>query len=191
LIWSFEKIGLDRSGVKYLLTLMRKTTLFTWIALLAIGAVATENTAAETGQQTTERIRQVETGLLRRVKIKGQPVQKFTIADRMKHWHVPGASVAVILDGVVVWAKGYGAREPGGAAVTPETLFQAASISKTGSAMTAMRLVELGKLSLDEDVNLKLKGWKLPSSEAMQGEKVTLRRLLSHTAGTTVHGFPG
>jgi beta-lactamase family protein/glyoxalase/bleomycin resistance protein/dioxygenase superfamily protein len=67
----------------------------------------------------------------------------------------------------------------------------ACSISKTGSAMTALRLVELGKLSLDEDVNLKLKSWKLPSSEAMQGEKVTLRRLLSHTAGTTVHGFPG
>jgi CubicO group peptidase (beta-lactamase class C family) len=170
---------------------MRKTTLFTWIALLTIGAATTENTAAETGQQRTERIRQVETGLLRRVKIKGQPVQKFTIADRMKHWLVLGASVAVISDSVVVWAKGYGVREPGGAAVTPETLFQAASISKTGSAMTALRLVELGKLSLDEDVNLKLKSWKLPSSEAMQGEKVTLRRLLSHTAGTTVHGFPG
>jgi CubicO group peptidase (beta-lactamase class C family) len=170
---------------------MRKTTLWTWIPLLTIGVATAESTVAASAQQTTERIRQVETGLLRKVQIKGQPVQKFTIVNRMKHWHVPGASVAVISDGVVAWAKGYGVRETDGATVTPETLFQAASISKTGSAMTALRLVELGKLSLDEDINLKLKTWKLPTSEAMQGEKVTLRRLLSHTAGTTVHGFPG
>jgi CubicO group peptidase (beta-lactamase class C family) len=184
-----------RTGVgprmKYLSPLMRKTPLLTWIAILTIGPVTAENTAAASAQNRTEWIRQVETGLVRRVKIKGQPVQKFTIADRMKHWHVPGASIAVISGGVVAWAEGYGVREPDGAAVSPETLFQAASISKTGSAMTALRLVELGKLSLDEDVNLKLKTWKLPSSEAMQSEKITLRRLLSHTAGTTVHGFPG
>jgi CubicO group peptidase (beta-lactamase class C family) len=76
-------------------------------------------------------------------------------------------------------------------AVTPDTLFQAASISKAVSAMAALRLVELGKLSLDEDVNVKLTTWKVPSSDAMHGEHVTLRRLLSHTAGLTVHGFPG
>lgn len=163
---------------------MRKTPFFTWAAIFTI-------VAAGSAQTTTEQIRQVETGLLRRVQINGQPVQKFTIAERMQHWHVPGVSVAIVSSGVVAWAKGYGVREPGGSAVTPETLFQAASISKTGSAMTALRLAELGKLSLDEDVNLKLKSWKLPSSEAIQGEKVTLRRLLSHTAGTTVHGFPG
>lgn len=145
-------------------------------------------TAAE---DTNARMQQVENGLLRSVRIKGQPVRKFKLAERMQYWHVPGVSIAVVSEGAVSWAKGYGIRDTDGSAVTPETLFQAASISKTGSAMTALRLVELGKLSLDEDVNRQLKTWKLPSSEAMQGEKVTLRRLLSHTAGTTVHGFPG
>ncbi len=142
-------------------------------------------------EDTNAPIRQVETSLLRRIQIKGRPVQKFTIAERMQHWHVPGVSIAIVSGGALAWAKGYGVRELGGTAVTSETLFQAASISKTGSAMTALRLVELGKLSLDEDINVNLKTWTLPSSEAMQGEKVTLRRLLSHTAGTTVHGFPG
>ena len=177
--------------MKYWPTLMSQPSFFTRIVNSAICATLAAGTAAAYGQTAAEQIRHVETGLLRRVQIKGQPVQKFSIAERMQHWHVPGVSVAVISNGVVVWAKGYGVRELGGAAVTPETLFQAASISKTATAIAALRLVELGKLSLDEDVNLKLKSWKLPTSEAMQGEKVTLRRLLSHTAGTTVHGFPG
>ena len=161
------------------------------MTILALFIVLSARPSALKAQNANEQIRQVEIGLLRKVQIKGQPVQKFTITERLQRWHVPGVSIAILSDGVIAWAKGYGVRELGGPAVTPETLFQAASISKTGSAITAVRLVELGKLSLDEDVNLKLKTWKLPSSEAMQGEKVTLRSLLSHTAGTTVHGFPG
>ena len=75
--------------------------------------------------------------------------------------------------------------------VTTETLFQAASISKPVAAMVAMRLVEMGRLSLDEDVNVKLRSWKVEENEFTAKERVTLRRLLSHTAGLTVHGFPG
>ena len=75
--------------------------------------------------------------------------------------------------------------------MTPDTLFQAASLSKPVAAMVALRLVELGALSLDEDVNLKLRSWKVPASAAADGVPVTLRRLLSHTAGLTVGGFPG
>lgn len=52
-------------------------------------------------------------------------------------------------------------------------------------------MVERGELTLDDDVNAKLKSWKVPENEFTQKEKVTLRRLLSHTAGLTVHGFPG
>lgn len=147
--------------------------------------------SASSAQNTVDQVKQVETGLLRKVQIKGEPVQKFNMADRMRHWNVPGASVAVVSGGTIAWAKGYGVAELDGQSVTPATLFQAASISKTGTAILAMRLVELGKLSLDEDVNAQLRTWKLPSSEAMAGEKITLRKLLSHTAGTTVHGFPG
>ncbi len=137
-------------------------------------------------------IRQVESGLTRRVHVTGQPVEKWTIEQRLQHYHVPGVSVAVLVDGKLSWAKGYGAAsKEDGVPVTPDTLFQAASISKPVSAIIALRLVELGKLSLDEDVNLKLRSWKVPDSPAMAGEHVTLRRILSHTAGLTVHGFAG
>lgn len=104
--------------------------------------------------------------------------------------HVPGVSVAVVEGAKVTWARGYG-QTGDGAAVTPDTLFQAASLSKPVAAMVALRLVELGMLSLDEDVNIKLKTWNVPASPAAGGEAVTLRRLLSHTAGLTVSGFPG
>lgn len=71
------------------------------------------------------------------------------------------------------------------------TLFQAGSISKPVAALAALRLVEQGKLSLDEDVNAKLVSWKVPGNEFTKEQKVTLRRLLTHSAGLTVHGFPG
>jgi CubicO group peptidase (beta-lactamase class C family) len=106
----------------------------------------------------------------------------------MSRLHVPGVSVAVLHDGTIEWSKGYGITREGGAPVTPDTLFQAGSISKPVTALAALRLVEQRRLTLDADVNEQLKGWKLPTPP---GEHVTLRELLSHTAGTTVHGFPG
>ena len=75
--------------------------------------------------------------------------------------------------------------------MTSRTLFQAGSISKPVAAAGALALVEQGKLALDEDVNQKLKTWKVPDNGFTKTEKVTLRRLMSHTAGLTVHGFPG
>ena len=79
----------------------------------------------------------------------------------------------------------------GGAKVTPETMFQAGSISKPVAAMAALTLVEKKKLNLEADVNSELITWKLPSADAAKGKPVTLRELLTHTGGTTVHGFPG
>jgi len=144
------------------------------------------------GAQVEEKIRRVENGLLRATAIRGRPAQKYTIAERMKEHKVPGVSIAVVARGEIEWARGYGlAAAPGGKAVDAGTLFQAASISKPVAAMAAMRLVEMGKLSLDEDVNRKLRSWKVAENAFTAKEKVTLRRLLSHTAGLTVHGFPG
>ncbi len=155
--------------------------------IAAMFAVGLKTGAA---QDVARQIAQVENGLSPKVHIQGAPVQKWTIAERLEHYHVPGVSVAVVVDNKVAWAKGFGMATPDRAVAT-DTLFQAASISKTVSAITALRLVELDKLSLDEDVNDKLTSWKLPASDAMHGEHVTLRRLLSHTAGLTVHGFAG
>jgi CubicO group peptidase (beta-lactamase class C family) len=136
-------------------------------------------------------VARVENGLLPAIVAKGQDAS-MKIADRMAFHKVPGVSIAVINGGRLEWAKGYGVFESGGTrGVTTETLFQAASISKPVAAMAALALVEQGKLGLDEDVNLKLKSWHVPDSEFTRTEKVTLRRLLSHSGGLTVHGFPG
>jgi CubicO group peptidase (beta-lactamase class C family) len=135
-------------------------------------------------------IKRVEQGLLPAVLIKGEP--GYSITDRMKLYKVPALSVAVIKDFKIDWARAYGVKdlqtnEP----ATTETLFQAGSISKSVNAMVMMKKVEQGRLSLDEDINNKLTSWKLPDNQFTAKKKVTLRNLLSHTAGTTVHGFPG
>ena len=75
--------------------------------------------------------------------------------------------------------------------MTGDTLFQAASISKLITAMAALRLVEEGVLDLDADVNEALRSWRVPENEHTQEYKVTLRGLLSHTAGMSPSGFPG
>ena len=147
--------------------------------------------AAQVQAGVAERIQRVENGLLPAVTIKGQTTV-MKLAERMAHYKVPGLSVAVINDGKIEWARGYGVIEKDGAkSVTADTLFLAGSISKPVAALAALRLVEQGKLNLDEDVNLKLKTWKVPENEFTKEKKVTLRGLLSHSAGMTVHGFPG
>ena len=114
------------------------------------------------------------------------------IRAQMAMRKVPGLSLAIIDKGKVVYAKGYGVSAPGGKTpVTTETRFLAGSISKSVAAVGALKLVEAGTLSLDGNVNDKLTTWKVPDNGFTGTEKVTLRRILSHTAGLTVHGFGG
>jgi CubicO group peptidase (beta-lactamase class C family) len=122
----------------------------------------------------------------------GEAPTRLSLSELMKVYNIPAASIAVIEDYKVVDVKAYGVVGGGDdTPVTTRTLFQAGSISKPVAATAALYLVEHGKLSLDEDVNKKLKTWKLPENEFTKTEKVTLRRLMSHTGGLTVHGFPG
>ncbi len=114
------------------------------------------------------------------------------VAAQMAEHQIPGLSLAIIEDGKIIKARGYGFTDKSDQTpITADTLFQAGSISKSVAALGALRLVELGQLSLDEDVNAKLRTWKVPENEFTKDEKVTLRRILSHTAGLTVHGFRG
>jgi CubicO group peptidase (beta-lactamase class C family) len=129
--------------------------------------------------------------LMTKVVEKDDPHACQTLKDRMAAYHVPGVSIAVIHHGAIEWAQGFGVAQVGGSPVTAEAMFQAGSISKPVAAMAALHLVEQGKLSLDSDVNQALTSWKIPASSAAPGAVVTLRELLSHTAGLTVHGFPG
>ena len=115
-----------------------------------------------------------------------------TLFDRMEHYKVPGVSLAVINNDEIEWAKGYGILEVGSdKTVTPDTLFQSASIGKSLTAAATMYFVESGHLSLDVNVNAKLVSWKVPENWYTKRRKVTLRMLLSHSAGMTVHGFRG
>lgn len=114
-----------------------------------------------------------------------------TLAERMSHLATPGASVAVIDDFEVAWSRGFGKLTAGAnQEATSTTPFQVGSISKPVFALAVMRLVEGGRLDLDVDVNSYLTSWQVPANDGW-APHITLRQLLSHTAGTTVHGFPG
>jgi CubicO group peptidase (beta-lactamase class C family) len=113
------------------------------------------------------------------------------LMQRMTELNVPGVSIAVMHGGRIEWARGFGVTRTGGPPVTANTLFQAASISKPVFALAVLRQVERGKLDLDANVNDYLKGWKLPENDFTRQKPVTLRETLTHSAGLTVHGFPG
>ncbi|MFZ6757678.1 serine hydrolase [Undibacterium sp. Ji50W] len=161
------------------------------LACLSLLIYVTRAVADDTAT-IAEHIRHVENGLLPQAVIKGKPVQPMRLSDRMEALKVPGISIALINHGKIEWARGYGyadlaSKRP----VTVETRFQAASISKSVTAMAALALVERGTLSLDGDVNQQLVSWKLPGNAYTAQQAVTLRGLLSHTVGVNVHGFQG
>jgi CubicO group peptidase (beta-lactamase class C family) len=158
-------------------------------AALFIFILATSS--AQTPEAIEQRIQRIQNGIPAAVLVKGDPVSTTKLADRMAALHVPGVSIAVIHDGKIEWARGFGVTRIGGPPVTPDTLFQAASISKPVAAMAVLRLVQSGKLDLDTDVNQYLKTWKVPANNFTEHKKVTLRELVTHTAGMTVHGFAG
>jgi CubicO group peptidase (beta-lactamase class C family) len=134
----------------------------------------------------------IENNLLPAVVMEGDTAQGMNILDRMEHYNIPGVSIAFLNEGRIAWAKGYGFTSADSSRPVDEhTLFQAASISKPVAAMAALALVENGTIGLDEDVNHYLKSWQVEENELTLEEKVTLRRILSHSAGLTVHGFAG
>jgi len=98
-----------------------------------------------------------------------------------KEWntrHSPGASVAVIKNGRVLFEKGYGmANLEYGIPIKPDTIFHVASVSKQFTAMAVLLLEADGKLSIDDDVHKYLP--ELPD----YGSRITLRNLLQHTSG--------
>jgi CubicO group peptidase (beta-lactamase class C family) len=152
------------------------------VLLTALAARAAPPATAEAQAAAVER------SLLPTMVLEGLP--PWTLAERMRHYHVPGVSIAIIQGGRIAWAKGYGVVDlESKTPVTPKTLFQAASLSKPVTAMAVLRLAEKGKLALDAPVNSMLRSWKLPDGPFTGG--VTLERLLSHSAGMTVGGFTG
>ncbi|WP_203907713.1 serine hydrolase domain-containing protein [Rhizocola hellebori] len=113
------------------------------------------------------------------------------LAALMHATHLPALSVALIADGRIADTLAIGEVLYGsGEAVSPQTPFQAASISKSIAAFCVLRLAADGVLDLDADVNGMLRTWRVPANGGW-APVITLRQLLSHTAGTTTHGFLG
>jgi CubicO group peptidase (beta-lactamase class C family) len=109
----------------------------------------------------------------------------------MVQHNVPGVAVSLVRNGEAAWSKGYGlADREQGEPVTTGTVFQVASISKAVTSWGVMKLVESGQLELDAPVEQYLTRWHLPPSN-YDASGVTVRRLLSHSAGLSVHGYSG
>ena len=162
------------------------------LMMIAVGLLSAPTRSRGQAAQQQERIRKIESTAVDIPMGEKQPPVRLSLAALMELYKVSALSIAVIDDYKIAWAKGYGTIGTGSSApVSTRTLFQAGSISKPVAATGALVLVEQGKLALDEDVNLKLKTWKVPENDLTKEQKVTLRRLMSHTAGLTVHGFPG
>ena len=167
---------------------IKPVLLFT-LTLLFAGLPASSQTIAE---HQRAHVKNIENDTVEVSMSASEPAQQMSLQELLDVYKVPGFSIAVIDDYKIVWAKAYGVTDVGSHnPVTTTTLFQAGSVSKPVAAVGTLWLVEHGKLSLDQNVNEKLKTWKVPENEFTTTQKVTLRRLMSHTAGLTVHGFPG
>jgi CubicO group peptidase (beta-lactamase class C family) len=138
-----------------------------------------------------ERISRVSRDLRPATPFSGREGPACSLAERMAQSATPGVSVAAISNFDIAWVRGFGKRASGREdAVAPNTLFQAGSISKPVFALAVMKLVEARKLDLDADINGYLTSWQVPANEGWRPH-LSLRQLLSHTAGTTVDGFAG
>ncbi len=161
--------------------------IFTFLCLLTL-SISCKETPQISEVDTNEKL--VETNLVPPVYIKDE--LRWSIEERMKHYGVPGVTIAVIKDHEIVWSKAYGimdkeSNEP----VVLNTLFQAGSISKPVASYGALKLVDNKEIDLEENVNSYLTSWKIPENEFTKKKKVGLKHLVSHTGGLTVHGFLG
>lgn len=159
----------------------------TLAAISAFGVLAQGHAALAAPEVTA---RPFELKLRRSIAVQGMDKATFEIAERMAHYRVPGVSVAVIEGCSIVDARAFG-RSADGRLITNRTLFQAGSISKSVTAVAALKLAEHGKLPLDSEIGPLLKSWKLPASSLLAGHPITVRALLNHTAGLNEIGGKG
>lgn len=142
------------------------------------------------------KIQQVEQHLASYV-VRTPDDKDWTLQERMSYYKIHGLSIAVVHNYQIEWAKAYGwadtsqsdrrAARP----VTTETRFQAGSISKSLNSMGVLALVQDKKIDLYADINNYLTTWKFPYDSVSKGKTINTANLLSHTAGLTIHGFPG
>lgn len=154
------------------------------ILTIFVGHVFAQNTSLP------YRIKEVENNLIPFVPVKG--FEGWNIIDRMRYYKVPGATIAVIKDFKIDWAKGYGLADTlKKIPVTTETMFSAGSISKFLMAVTALKMVESNQIELERPINNYLTSWKIEENDFTRKTSITLRLLLSHSAGTSQSSYFG
>lgn len=162
-----------------------------FLFLFLLFACTNENDTPPPSDSSGE-ISAIENGLLPTFAIEGDEPVVYSIAERMRHYNVPGVSIAFFENNKIKWTYTAGYLSTDSLKkIDADTRFQAASISKPVAASGMMRLVESGQLSLDTAVNHYLTGWQIPQSRYTEGKPVTLRQIVTHTGGLTVHGFRG
>jgi CubicO group peptidase (beta-lactamase class C family) len=166
------------------------TTAGIMLFLIFLNACSLNSQTKKYPADVEEKISQVENNLAGWVQTGTDDT--WNLAERMKKYNINGVSIAVIHNYQIEWARGYGfadvsEKRP----VTGQTLFQAASISKSLNGVGVLKLVQEKKLDLDSDINKYLVSWKFPYDEKSNNKQITISNLLSHTAGLTIHGFPG
>jgi len=163
-----------------------------WLAILilSLGLNGGFSAFVHASDERHNKIKQFENEVIARMERGNPNATRWTLDHRLKYHKVPGVGVAIIENGKVIWAKGYGTKEAGKIdPVDADTVFSAGSVSKIINAALILRLVKAGKIDLDEDINHYLKRWKVPHAGYAKDKKVTLRAILSHTAGFNQHGF--
>jgi len=115
--------------------------------------------------------------------------KKKSIPEQMKHYGIPGVSIAVIENFELLYARAYGVKNiEKNSPLTTETMFRAVGVSSQVSRFIALNFVEEGILNMQEDVNQNLITWKIPDNQWTQKQAVTLHSLLEfNTAG--LNGF--
>ncbi len=167
---------------------MKKIASIIFLIITSVGCKQSESNT----QQSTKDYSKFENGLA--IKNTGDSLSHsgYSIQERLEHHKVPGASVAIFENGEIVWRKEYGVlKSNANNKVDSNTKFQAASISKAVTGLGVLKLVEQFNLDMDSDVNQYLKKWQVDYNRFPGNQKVTIRRLLSHSAGVNVDGFYG
>ncbi len=116
----------------------------------------------------------------------GREPSRYRLEDRMERFGVAGVAIAVLKDGAILHSGGFGVLQAGGdEPVNADTLFSVGSVSKVATATLLMKMQAQGLIDMDTDVRQYLKSWDMPDSDT----PITLRMILSHTAGFNIHGF--
>lgn len=143
-----------------------------------------------TASDAQVRKKQVTDGILPYMVFKGE-TKPVSVTTRMGVSKTPAFSVAVIHKGKLDWSQAWGKLQEGGGNADCDSLFQAGSLAKPLTLMAALRMKAAGLVDFDQDIETYFSSYRLPEGQQSKSNPVTLRNLLSHSAGIVRGGYAG